>query len=48
MRVPNVEPKSNFGMFQSEIRQSRIFKFETVEYSSFRRLISKQLPLELI
>ena len=42
----NVEPQSNFRPFQSQIRQSR-FLFETIEFSWFRRPISKQLPLEL-
>ena len=45
MRLPksNVEPiKSSFRLFQSQIQQSRIL-FETVEFSWFRRRISKQL-----
>ena len=42
----NVEPKSNFLLFQSQIRQSRI-SFETIEFSWFRRRISKQLPAQI-
>ena len=42
----NVERKSNFRLFQSQIRQSLI-SCEAVELSWFRRRISKQLPLEL-